>query len=364
MGKVIDARNATAEDIAGCCDAVKQIFSMDHIEQRTPEWYAARNSLIGGSESATMSIEPSKKNPFETKGKMFLRKNGLIEGFKGNQFTAHGQKYEDEACEKYANQYNETVFLFGLVKHPDPLYYYIGGSPDGITASGKLVEIKCPYARQIKEGVVPGYYFPQVQQCMFVLNLKTCDFIQYKPGNTWNSEVMTVTKVDWDPVWWADHLHRLRSFWTDIEFYREKKLLPDYAEESWRKISEKAPASPKPPAPPSPPQMCRVKFDPEKFRRNVGFQERPPSTCKVKFDRSRYVSAPAPSSMEGSASAPTVGGSGTGSGTGSGCKIKFDKSKYVNPDSSTSRTNTAAASSGCKVKFDKSKYKKQESSQL
>jgi putative phage-type endonuclease len=331
MGKVIDARDATPEDIAACCDEVREIFSREHIEQRTDEWYAARNKLIGGSESANMCIEPSKKSPFEDKGKIFLRKNGLIEGFKGNQFTAHGQKYEDEACEKYANLCNETVFLFGLVRHPDPEHYYIGGSPDGITASGKLVEIKCPYARKIQEGVVPGYYFPQVQQCMFVLNLKTCDFIQYKPGSTWTTEVLTVTKIDWDPVWWEDHLRRLRSFWTDMELYREKKLLPDYAEEAWRKIKAKPPPSTssfvkKPP----PCDKCKIKFKKDEIKaQSFSRMERKPEYskpgniggCKIKFKKDEIRAQ----SFSHTERKPED----SKSGSGGGCKIKFNKPNFI-----------------------------------
>lgn len=37
--------------------------------------------------------------------------------------------------------------------HPHPVYNWLGGSPDGITESGKLLEIKCPMMRAIKDEV-------------------------------------------------------------------------------------------------------------------------------------------------------------------------------------------------------------------
>lgn len=91
--------------------------------------------------------------------------------------------------------------------HPHPVYNWLGGSPDGITESGKLLEIKCPMMREIKDEV-PVHYMPQLQLLMEILDLESCDFIQYKPEEiTWPKPVeFVVTHVKRDREWFAEKL--------------------------------------------------------------------------------------------------------------------------------------------------------------
>jgi putative phage-type endonuclease len=119
------------------------------------------------------------KNKYETPDSLLLKKCGLGVPFFGNEATRHGEKYEDEARILYEERYGEVVHEIGLVAHPtEP---WLGGSPDGVSESGKLVEIKCPPQRQIIPGEVPEHYMPQLQLCMEILDLEEADFIQYKP---------------------------------------------------------------------------------------------------------------------------------------------------------------------------------------
>ena len=70
--------------------------------------------------------------------------------FKGNKFTQHGQLMESAALERYEVETGHTVESFGLlVSEKEP---WLGGSPDGITSCGRLIEVKCPYFRK-KDGV-------------------------------------------------------------------------------------------------------------------------------------------------------------------------------------------------------------------
>ncbi len=89
-------------------------------------------------------------NPYETPDKLILKKCGLIK-FDGNAATEHGNKYENVARDLYCAKYGEVAHEIGL--HPHPVYKWLGGSPDGITESGKLLEIKCPMMRAIKDEV-------------------------------------------------------------------------------------------------------------------------------------------------------------------------------------------------------------------
>ena len=119
-------------------------------------------------------------NKYETPHQLLLRKCGKGPKFQGNEATRHGEKYEDEARIIYEQRHNEVVHELGLCPHPK--YTFLGGSPDGVSESGKLVEIKCPMMREIKREV-PEHYMPQLQLCMEILDLEEADFIQYKPAD-------------------------------------------------------------------------------------------------------------------------------------------------------------------------------------
>jgi hypothetical protein len=73
---------------------------------------------------------------------------GLGNVLLGNEATRHGEKYEDEARILYEQRHGEVVHELGLCPHPE--HTWLGGSPDGVTESGKLVEIKCPMHRKIE----------------------------------------------------------------------------------------------------------------------------------------------------------------------------------------------------------------------
>ena len=103
-------------------------------------------------------------NPYSTRADLIYKKCGGKDVFKGNAATAHGQKWEDTAIRIYCEKYNDKSFEFGLLPHPT--IPFLGGSPDGITAKGIVLEVKCPLGRQIIPGLVPSYYLPQVQIVM------------------------------------------------------------------------------------------------------------------------------------------------------------------------------------------------------
>ena len=159
-------------------------------------------------------------------GKFYEKPEGLIlkkcgeNKFFGNAATEHGNKYEDEARDIYCEKYGEVVHEIGLYPHPE--YNWLGGSPDGVTESGKLVEIKCPLRREILPEV-PVYYMPQLQLLMEILDLEECDFIQYKPSElTWpQSSVFVVVNIKRDREWFKEKLPVMDAFWKRVLWHRE-----------------------------------------------------------------------------------------------------------------------------------------------
>lgn len=183
--------------------------------QRTEGWYELRRDRLTASAVASAIGV----NPYESSEKLITVKCG--EGtFKGNAATEWGNKYEDEARIKYEEMFNEKVHEVGLLPHPT--IDFLAGSPDGVTESGRLVEIKCPLRREIKDEI-PGYYMPQVQLLMEILDLEVCDFIQYKPMElTWPEEPQfSVVSVERDREWFSGNLPIMQNFWDRVLWHRE-----------------------------------------------------------------------------------------------------------------------------------------------
>lgn len=196
---------------------VKALIERTYAPQKSEEWLALRGTMLTASDAATAIGA----NKYETPEGLLLSKCGLGKKFTGNAHTKHGELYEDEARILYEKRHGEVVHELGLVVHDT--YKWLGGSADGVSSSNKLIEIKCPVTRKIEKGVVPDHYYPQIQLCMQILNLPSCDFIQYKPAETnWpNPEEFDVVNIKRDEEWWEKNLPIMDAFWKKVLYYRE-----------------------------------------------------------------------------------------------------------------------------------------------
>jgi len=194
---------------------VAKLIDHEYAEQRSQEWLELRGKMLTASDAATAIGV----NVYEKPNDLILKKCGLNK-FEGNEATEHGNKYENIARDIYCERYNEVAHEIGL--YPHPVYTWLGGSPDGITESGKLLEIKCPLRRKITDEV-PEHYMPQLQLLMEILDLEECDFIQYKPEEiTWpNPPEFMVTNVKRSREWFATQLPIMDAFWKRVLWHRE-----------------------------------------------------------------------------------------------------------------------------------------------
>jgi putative phage-type endonuclease len=194
---------------------VEELISKEYDAQRSEEWLKLRGNMLTASDLATaLGL-----NPYEKPKDLILKKCGKKK-FDGNRATQHGNMLEDQARDIYCETYGEVCHEIGL--HPHPEYSWLGGSPDGITESGKLVEIKCPLTRKITPEV-PVYYMPQIQLLLEILNLEEAVFIQYKPADiAWpGPEEFVVTEVKRDREWFLEQLPRMKEFWDKVLWHRE-----------------------------------------------------------------------------------------------------------------------------------------------
>lgn len=225
-------------------DIVKHVQSLDQIEQRTPEWYKAREGMITASDVASALG----CNPYKSRQALIVSKVEPPKEYTSNFATEHGNKYEDEARLLFGKIYNLDTWEVGLFRHDE--YKWLGGSPDGIASDGSLIEIKCPVKREIKHEI-PVYYYPQVQICMEILKIEKCYFIQYKPETIYNSMTLDVLEIPRSKQWFRENFASLDSFWKDVLFYREN---PDKLVK--RVYKKRTPIS-------KPPSVCLIVSDEE-----------------------------------------------------------------------------------------------------
>ena len=182
--------------------------------QRTPEWYEVRRGLLTASDAAmALGIKPFDSYKGCPRTDCIQKK--LDHAPFGNICTFHGQQHEDKAVEFLRDALGERVFEVGLFVHDE--LPWLAASPDGVTASGILLEIKCPLRRPIMPGVVPHHYMPQVQIQLEVCDMELAWFVQMKPPRLSPTGALefSITPVHRDRRWFAANVGALRDVWLE-----------------------------------------------------------------------------------------------------------------------------------------------------
>ena len=167
-------------------EVVEFIGTIPQHEQRTEAWYAARKNSIGASESAAIFG----MNPYESVNKLILKKCGVTNEGDQQRMKAiceHGVKYEPIIQDMYSRDKNTEIKEFGSIPHQSEELSMVTASPDGITPTGCMLEIKAPVKRAIT-GIPPPYYWVQCQQQMQVCKLDIVHFLEVKIQEYTNSD--------------------------------------------------------------------------------------------------------------------------------------------------------------------------------
>lgn len=226
-------------------------------EQRTPEWFARRNTMITASDVASV-LGVSK---FQTRRVALRHKVGAIldraelvrvwdDRSVAGGITAWGTQHEDAVRDRFCQLYDEVCHETGCVPHPK--IAFLGASPDGVLESGALLEIKCPVRRIIDPNVVPPQYYHQIQLQLEVCDLDLCYYVEWAPreesffdDDGVPKDTFSVQRVLRDPAWLTTHLPALRAFWNDVQGYVNdpERAVQDLAPRKRRKIATTTTAS-------------------------------------------------------------------------------------------------------------------------
>ena len=149
---------------------LNELKSRPFIKQRTPEWFKLRENRLTASD-----LYDAINNPMS-----LIKKKLKNVTYNSNNIPAlkWGCMFEKVAIDIYSHLNNVEVNEFGLLINDK--INNLGASPDGITREGIMIEIKCPYSREIKDGIIPIKYEYQMQGQMAVCNLDVCDYIECK----------------------------------------------------------------------------------------------------------------------------------------------------------------------------------------
>lgn len=150
--------------------------NMPKYDQKSENWLKQRYDYLTAStiySALGLAGPKAKYNLLQSK---ILKTS--VGGFTGNIATHWGNKYEPVANSSYSKRNNNIkIHEFGMITNYK--YPFLGVSPDGITDDGKMLEIKCPFSRNIDGKIKPEYYH-QMQEQMYVCDFKICDFLECK----------------------------------------------------------------------------------------------------------------------------------------------------------------------------------------
>lgn len=164
-------------------------FRVVTLEQRVPEWHAARVGMLTGTCAADM-LATIKSG--EAAARRDLRTRLVVERLTGqsqeeggfvSKDMQRGSDLEGDAIAAYELASENMVQPVGFLAH---LELPAGCSPDGqVSDYAGIVEVKCPksatHLGYLRSGKVPTAYLYQITHNIWISGAAWCDFISYAP---------------------------------------------------------------------------------------------------------------------------------------------------------------------------------------
>lgn len=152
-------------------------YQLVDLKQNSPEWEEWRFAGIGASDAPSIMGE----NRFKSARELLYEKQNRISPPMNAQML-NGSRLEGTAREKYSKQYgiNLSPLCVQSIDHN-----WLRASLDAITSErDHLVEIKCGQSayKQAQRGIVPDYYYGQLQHQLQITGLPDIYYWCYWPN--------------------------------------------------------------------------------------------------------------------------------------------------------------------------------------
>jgi putative phage-type endonuclease len=193
------------------------------MEQRSPEWYAARLGKVTASRVA--DIIAKTKSGYSTSRANYMaelvceRLTGKQGDFYQNAAMVWGTETEPMARSAYEAHSGNLVTETGLVLHTS--IADAGASPDGLIDEDGLVEIKCPntstHIDTLLDEKVPSKYVTQIMWQMACTERKWCDFVSFDPRMPEHMQLF-VKRIERDDDMIIELEREVEKFLVELEY--------------------------------------------------------------------------------------------------------------------------------------------------
>lgn len=159
-------------------------------------------------------------NPYESCDKYKKRfKNSFNFNFSDIR-TNFGKKWEYIAIKRYEEITTNKIKKNKSTIQVHKTYDFLCGIPDGITERGTLLEVKCLYSKPILDRV-PDHHMHQIQSLLHILDLKSCDYFQFKPHihtkrGFKQDEQYSIIHVKRNELWLSTNINDLLQFHDEV----------------------------------------------------------------------------------------------------------------------------------------------------
>jgi putative phage-type endonuclease len=192
------------------------------MEQRSPEWFAARLGKVTASRVADV-VARTKSGWGASRGNYLAELIAeRLTGSAAERFTNAAMQWgtdcEPAARNAYAATSGMEVVEVGMIVHPT--ISMAAASPDGLVGDLGLVEVKCPntltHIDTLIGGTVPGKYVTQMQWQMACTEREWCDFVSFDPRLPAEMQLF-VRRVERDDALIASLEADVRDFLAEVD---------------------------------------------------------------------------------------------------------------------------------------------------
>lgn len=197
------------------------------IEQRSPEWFAARLGKVTASKVADVIAKT--KTGYSASRENYMaqliceRMTGQKQESYTNTAMEWGTETEPLARAAYEGFKDVLVDEVGIIDHP--FLPMCAASPDGLVSDDGMVEIKCPntatHFDTLLTEKMPGKYLPQVQWQMACANRLWVDFVSFDPRAPEGLQLF-VTRIERDDKYILELEAEVNKFLTELDQRIEK----------------------------------------------------------------------------------------------------------------------------------------------